>query len=715
MKLPKLFISYISIASFSLAHANANATEATSTDTDEKISTITVTATGAAKNKNELAESVSVFNKNMIEAISPSHPSEILNRSAGVYINNLGGEGHMTAIRQPISTKGVYLFLEDGIPTRPSGFFNHNGLYEVNIPQSGTIEVIKGPATALYGSEAIGGVINSLTDAPSDTLETMVNLEGGSDQWQRVLFSNSATVGDHGYRININSTQSDTFRDDADFDRQSTTARWDVNKSDLNVKTLFSITEVDQSGSSSLNKDDYENRPEKNTFKSDIGGRNIKAARLSSEFIMDISDNQQLELTPFYRNNDSSMMPSWMVSYDPNSRETKFETFGLLSKWRQDLSSIDGELVLGVDIDHSPSRYKEFKVTMTEEERDGDTYYLGYQKTGDLHYDFDAKQNVVSPFAQFDMAISQDWRFAAGLRYDYFKVDYDDNLTGQAEDSKHIRPDSQKVSYDSWSPKLGLIYQYSQQHNAYVNYRHAFRAPTVGELFRSGQNQQTDELKPVKADSAEIGLRGYVSDAVEYEAAIYTMVKRDDIVSIINDGNRETLNAGKTEHNGIELSLLGHVSQAWSYNLALSYTEQTYKKFEYFYQCFSPSCGANGAPIRETRNFNGNTIAQAPETLGNLSVAYQPSFIEGLRVELELQHIGEYYTDDNNTDTYNGHQLFNLRGSYLLNDNVEFYARVQNLTDELYSERTSKGVTDQENEYRPGSPRSYYAGIRMSF
>jgi outer membrane receptor protein involved in Fe transport len=80
-----------------------------------------------------------------------------------VYVSQLSGEGHSMAIRQPISTKPLYLYLEDGIPTRATGFFNHNALYEVNIPQSGGIEVLKGPGTASYGSDAIGGVVNVLT------------------------------------------------------------------------------------------------------------------------------------------------------------------------------------------------------------------------------------------------------------------------------------------------------------------------------------------------------------------------------------------------------------------------------------------------------------------------------------------------------------------------------------------------------------------------
>jgi outer membrane cobalamin receptor len=69
----------------------------------------------------------------------------------------------MTAIRQPITTGGVYLFLEDGLPTRPTGFFNHNGLYEIDIPNSGRVEVTKGPGSALYGSDAIGGIFKMFT------------------------------------------------------------------------------------------------------------------------------------------------------------------------------------------------------------------------------------------------------------------------------------------------------------------------------------------------------------------------------------------------------------------------------------------------------------------------------------------------------------------------------------------------------------------------
>lgn len=154
---------------------------------EEQPEVIVVTSSRQAQSLTNLAESVTVLNEQLIKDVSPGHPAELLNRVSGVHVNDLGGEGHMTAIRQPITTGGVYLFLEDGLPTRPTGFFNHNGLYEIDIPNSGRVEVTKGPGSALYGSDAIGGIFNILTPEPSADFSGRVQAELGSDGWLRGL------------------------------------------------------------------------------------------------------------------------------------------------------------------------------------------------------------------------------------------------------------------------------------------------------------------------------------------------------------------------------------------------------------------------------------------------------------------------------------------------------------------------------------------------
>ncbi len=148
---------------------------------------VVVTGTREETRKSEISETVGQVEGSEIRDTKPTHPSEIMRQIPGVHVNVTGGEGHMTSIRQPITTGAVYLYLEDGIPTRSTGFFNHNALYEVNVPQSDGIEVTKGPGTSLYGSDAIGGVINVMTRPSPASPEFEVTREWGEFGWERTL------------------------------------------------------------------------------------------------------------------------------------------------------------------------------------------------------------------------------------------------------------------------------------------------------------------------------------------------------------------------------------------------------------------------------------------------------------------------------------------------------------------------------------------------
>jgi len=716
MKINKLaFSPCIAVASFMVLSLCLRAAPSGASSLEAAVETVVVTATREARSKQELPEAVQVFDQDTIDAVSPSHPSEILNRVAGVHVNNLGGEGHMTSIRQPISTRGVYLYLEDGIAIRPTGFFNHNSLYEVNVPQSGAIEVTKGPGSALYGSDAIGGLINSITRTPPDQTEIKLNLEAGSDQWQRGLLSFGARQGAHSAVVNLNTTRNDSFRDQAEYSRDSLTARWDYQADDsLKVKTLLSYTEVDQSGVSSLEEADYKNDIEKNRFHGNTAFRHVEALRLSSEFSWQPSDQELLTLTPYYRDNTASMSPSWMVSYDPNIRESQFQSYGLLSKYRIN-SSDSVQWIAGVDLDYTASQYQEEAVSHS---LDGDIYTgftsLKNSVTVFDSYNFDAKQKSVSPYVHLEIQMTDRWLASLGVRYDHFTIEYDDNLSSSVADGifipqlgrpvTHQRPEDQTVTFSEWSPKFGVVFQISDKHVGYFNARHGFSIPSVGTLFRSGSSSNTDELEPISADSVELGVKGELAPWLRYEVAVYQMDIEDDIISVVNGFERNVFNAGETQHRGIEVSLNGALGSEWLYAIAFSKTDQKYDSFSY--TCCFPS---------QNIDVSGNEIGKAPDMIANVSLAYTPKMIEGLRFEIEWEYLSEYYTDETNSADYDGHDLLNFRASYRVSPKLELYGRVQNLTDERYSTYTSNQVGDDDISYRPGTPRSVYAGVRYTF
>ncbi|WP_299595317.1 TonB-dependent receptor [uncultured Microbulbifer sp.] len=675
---------------------------------DNALEQVIVTATREAKTRSELAESVGVISEEQLEHIAPAHPADALNRVAGVHVNNLGGEGHMTSIRQPISTAGVYLFLEDGVPTRPTGFFNHNGLYEINVPQSAQLEVTKGPASALYGSDAIGGVINAVTKAAPESAEVSLNGEVGADGWQRALISGGNRIGQStAFRLDLNSTASEGFRKDADYTRTSMSGRLDSQFAEgWDSKTVLSYSTIDQSGVSGLEEDDYRNNVENNLYRGDIGNREVEAFRLSSELAYTPSETSLITATPFIRHNTMAMMPSWMVTYDPNIRDTEFSSYGLLLKYRRDFDR--GEVIVGVDADYTPSEYREERIEVT---RDGE-YFVDYARTGELTYHFEAEQTSVSPYVHAEFAPSANWRLSAGLRYDVFEVDYEDQMGTPNTDASHFRPASQSRDYDNLSPKLGAVYKLTDNHQLYASYRHAFRAPTVGTLFRPGSSTGTTELDPVTSVSQEIGLRGIVGERVNYEVAAYDMTTENDIVSYIEGNDRKTTNAGETSHKGVEVSLQAPLGQAWELGISYAAMRQKYEDFSYIYGHFDPSCPCY---VQENLNFAGNDISRAPEALANVTLAYTPEWLSGLRMELEWSHMGSYYTDETNTQSYAGHELFNLRATHDLREDLSVYARLSNVTDERYSTYTSNQVGDEDLSYRPGLPRSLFAGVRYRF
>lgn len=84
---------------------------------------VTVTETREAIPLSESSASIGVIKEETIKFTAPTHPQQLLTQIPGVAVNVTNGEGHTMGIRQKIGTDPVYLYLEDGIPIRATGFF----------------------------------------------------------------------------------------------------------------------------------------------------------------------------------------------------------------------------------------------------------------------------------------------------------------------------------------------------------------------------------------------------------------------------------------------------------------------------------------------------------------------------------------------------------------------------------------------------------------
>ena len=663
-----------------------------------ELAPVTITDTREAALKSETSASTSQISQEDIEFLQPGHPSEVLNRMPGVHVNVTGGEGHMTAIRQPITTGAVYLYLEDGIPTRSTGFFNHNALYEINVPQSAGIEVSKGPGSALHGSDAMAAVINVSTKAAPEETEGDVSLEVGSFGWQRLLLGGGTASLNHGIRADLNLTHTDGWRDSTEYDRQSANVRLDsFLDNGTKVKTVLNFSNIDQqtAGSSRLLEDDYKNHPTRNY--TPISMRKVESLRLSSAFEKEVGASLY-SITPYFRYNSMELLPNWSLSYDPNTYKTENKSAGVMMKYRQDFTPMRTRLIVGTDIDYSPGSMDQNKIDVTKE----GNYFVDYTVKEKL-YDYDVTFSSISPYAHIETSPTDKLRVNAGLRFDHMRYDYENNLT-DIDTGNHRRPEDTDVEYQHLSPKLGMTYAINDQLNTFASYRHAFRVPSQGQLFRQGKATNTVKLDPVKVDNYEIGLRGNTISKVNYEISVYYMVKEDDILTFKHaDGSSETMNAGKTLHQGIETGLTAPLSNDIDLAVSYAYTEFTYEDWK----------------PNSTIDYSDNQLEAAPRDIGNVALGYHPSQLNGGKVELELSHLGQYWMDQANTETYKGHQLLNIRFNYPVTPEFKVSARILNLEDKTYATNSTYKPAAYGNpetfEYSPGMPRTAYVSASYSF
>lgn len=653
-------------------------------DQDLSLDELVVTGTRSGTPILELAGNTGRISEEEIDLVRPDHITEIVNRVSGVNIQRGNGQEHLTSIRSPVLTGGAgagsFLFLEDGIPLRAAGFANVNGLFEVNYEQAGGIEVVRGPGSALYGSNAVHGLINVLSRAPSLDLEREIDLSIGPHDLYQMKGTVSDTIGQHGYRLSVNGTTDGGYVSEAGYDQQKVSFRHDYYGDIDSFKTLFSHTNLNQETAGYIEGfKAYEDEGLSRTNPNPEAYRDAKATRLSTEWERQLTDTSTFKLTPYLRHTEMEFLMHFLNGQPVE--KNKHSSVGLLAAYTKDLSG-GHKIIFGTDFE-----YTEGELSEVQNNPSDGPFLQG------VHYDYEVDATVVAPYVHSEWQLLEKTRLTAGVRYEYTKYDYTNNTDSLTLGSRYLRPESDKENFSNLSPKLGLVQELTEDTAAFINYARGNRAPQTTDLYRIQQRGATGGAADSETiDSIEIGMRK-VGEGLQYEIAAYHMKKKD---YFFTDSTQINVPDGKTQHTGLELGAFYPFNE--QFDIAANVT---FAKHEYDFN-------------RETSNIEkGDYLVTAPKRMGNIRLGWNVSPVT--RAELEWIHMGEYYVTDGNDKKYEGHDVFNLRASHEVTSNLTLYGKVHNLFNTDYAERADYNGFSDEYRYFVGEKRYLHVGASYSF
>lgn len=660
-----------------------------------QLNQIVVSASREGESRTEAPVAISTISRELITQTKAVSLDQLLNKVSGVYMVNLGNEQHSMAIRQPIGTKSLYLYLEDGIPIRTTGDFNHNALIEINMAALKNIEVIRGPSSSLYGSEAIGGAINFITQAPSLLPTAKLQLEMSNRGYRRTDFNASTTFGKVGiFAGGYYAGQRNGYFSHSDFDKLALTFRLDylINEKSKLITTASLIDYItDQTGGLDSTNFYGKQYSSLHTF----SYRKVKALRIKSTFDHTWNESNSSKITAFFRHNSIGQNPFYAIrNVQGNPLKARgeinndaFDSYGLIAQHRTLLPFWRGKLITGVSADYSPASYI---ANFIDVDRNADGVYTGFTKTDSLLTDYSVNLLNTAVYGQLELSPMEALKIVGALRYDRLDYRFDNKLTpsaftGAPDETNH---------FANLTPKLGLTYDFRKDRGMYANYSVGFAPPQITDLYRG---VKVPTLKPSYFNNYEVGGWLNLMQGKGYlDVSFYQMDGRNEIVSVrVPDGSYENQNAGKTRHRGVEYTI--KYAPIESVSLRFSGTNARHTFVQY---------------IERGADYTNKTMNTAPEFMANTEVIYKPAFLNGLRLSAEWQRIGKFYMDAANTEYYKGYHLFNTRIGYSWKG-AELWVNAINLTNELYATTVDK--TAFGKSYRQGIPRTFNIGIAYNF
>jgi len=638
--------------------------------------------------------SISSINSSDLNKLDAQHPKQIFRRLPGIWISRGSGQEHLTAMRSPVLTGpgacGSFLILEDGIPVRPAGFCNVNGLFETAFEISGGIEAITGPASSRYGANAMHGVINVISKPLKDENNISTNL--GPNGYRNI----KAKLGNQSnWSLNVFGASNDGFREFSGYDQQklkmrsdfqlnSWTASLNMTLTNLNQETAGYITGLNSYKESNLNRKNL--NPE--------AFRDANSQRISLNLKREEENGISL-LSPFIRKNDMVFLQHFLPGTPVE--ENSHVSYGVLFK--RFLNFEHYSLIGGIQIEMADAELVETQANALTTS----SAFNNATRPQGKHYDYEVDSKIYAAFLGIDdLYISRDLLFFADLRTESIKYDYNNRMNSgnTREDGTscgfggcyYNRPDDRSDNYNELSVRAGIETDFDLL-NYFFQASLGFRPPQINEAYRLQKKQSVSDLDSEKLTMIEMGTT-FNLDNLKGSVSIYKSKKRN---SIFRDSENFIIDNGKTNHKGIELTLDINLNEISNLTSNLTYGDHKYD-FD------------SDTSTREKIRI-GNEIDTSPKLMANLIL--DTSINDALSLTFELEHMDSYFTDAANLHEYEGHTLLHFRTNINYSEKLKLYLRIDNVTDRDYAERADFNAFGGDR-YFPGLPRETYVGLEYS-
>lgn len=690
-----------SLLLWGLSASHAAGAEDSAVPADEVFAPMVVTGTYAPVSSFDLPFSIDTVQQPRIgDGQLGVNLSEVLPRVPGLVVQNrqnyaqdlqISSRGY--GARSAFGIRGLKL-LSDGIPaSTPDG---QGQAATLNLDVAERIEVLRGPASTLYGSNA-GGVIQMFSRDGAGPPRVGAETTFGSDGFNKNHLYAEGGNDKAGFLLDASRMDTDGYRDHSAARRDQTFAKLNFRPDDDSRLALI-YSSLEQNGTQDplgQTWDAYKHDPRSvasvaetyNTRKS------IDHQQLGMNYERYFGDaTLQFNLYAGQRSVIQYLsIPKGVVSNTQRGGgvvDFDREFHGGTLRWIQPVQGVPGELTVTTGVDYDRSR----------DDRHGYQNYSGdlLGVKGELRRDEDDTATSLDPYVQARWELG-DWTFDAGLRHSTMKMEVDDHYLANGDSSGSKK-------YQKNTPSLSVMYAFTPQLHGYVSAGKGFETPTQAEMaYAPGLVESFNfGLDPATSTQYELGLKAKVGGNTRINAAVFEIRTDDEIVVASSTGGRTSYqNAGKTLRRGFELGVQSQLNEQWDATLAYTRLEATYDQ----------DFVEGGSTIEK-----GNHLPGVPGSSLYGELVWKPR--QDISMGFEGQYRSKVYVEDSNEDKpVPSYAVFNWRTRFEQRYGPWTFhqlLRLDNLLDRQYV--GSVIVGDSNGRYYEAAPgRSWYAGAGLEY